>query len=49
MTEHTDFETWKAAGMAAGYAGPIRVQGFNRWQFTFQGEPITVWSEGAAR
>jgi|HubBroStandDraft_1064217.scaffolds.fasta_scaffold1726943_1 hypothetical protein len=49
MTEHINFESWKAAGIAAGYAGPYRIQGHNQWQFTFRGEPIAVWSEARGR
>jgi hypothetical protein len=44
--EHTDFESWKAAGISAGYAGPFRLQGFNRWHFTLMGETVGVWSTG---
>jgi hypothetical protein len=33
MTEYTDFESWKAAGIAAGLSGPTQVQGKDMWVF----------------
>jgi hypothetical protein len=33
MTEYTDFESWKAAGLAAGLSGPTQVQGKDMWTF----------------
>jgi hypothetical protein len=33
MAEYTDFESWKAAGIAAGLSGPDQVQGKDMWTF----------------
>jgi hypothetical protein len=49
MNEYSDYYEWVRAGRAAGYAGPFRLQGLNKWQFTFRGEVIGVWSEARGR
>jgi hypothetical protein len=33
MTEYTNFDEWKAAGIAAGLSGPDQVQGKDMWTF----------------
>jgi hypothetical protein len=45
ITEYTDHASWRSAGQAAGYIGPFKIQGFNRWQFTIEGKVVGVWTE----
>jgi hypothetical protein len=32
-TDYTDFEKWKADGLAVGLKGPRQIQGKNHWTF----------------
>jgi hypothetical protein len=44
MTKFTDFEEWKAAGIAAGLIGPTQVQGKDMYVFGDFGITHGVWT-----